>query len=209
MTEDIPASARAASESPTDGRSARRLRNREAVLDAVHDLFTERRTAPTLESVARRSGVSLRSIHRYFPDSAGMLLEALDRRVRRTDHLYRLEAVGQGSLDDRITAFVAHRLRIYEEASATIRVSLAVADTMPLVAEQVARRRQALAEQTHAHFATELRRRPEEADALVSCVEVMCQFEGVDRLLEQEDRGPAEVRRILETGLRSLLRPPA
>lgn len=40
-----------------DGRNARRDRNTEAVLDAVHDLFVEGLIFPSVDDVARRSGV--------------------------------------------------------------------------------------------------------------------------------------------------------
>ncbi len=43
-----------------DGRTARRDRNSDAVLDAVHELFVEGQLVPTVEEVAARSGVSTR-----------------------------------------------------------------------------------------------------------------------------------------------------
>ena len=50
----------------TDGRTARRDRNREAVLDAALALFTAGELEPTAAAVAERSGVSLRSVYRYW-----------------------------------------------------------------------------------------------------------------------------------------------
>ena len=68
-----PASA-ATAEPAVDGRTARRDRNRDAVLDAVIELFTEGHVGLVAADVAERSGVSLRSVYRYFDD-----LEALAR----------------------------------------------------------------------------------------------------------------------------------
>ena len=48
-----------------------------AVLDAVHQLFVEGHHEPAAEEVAARSGVSLRSIYRYFPDREQLLVAAL------------------------------------------------------------------------------------------------------------------------------------
>ena len=48
-------------DAPADGRTARRDRNREAVLDAVLDLFADGAIAPAPAEVAARSGVSRRA----------------------------------------------------------------------------------------------------------------------------------------------------
>ena len=193
-------------ELPVDGRSARRARNRNAVLDAVHELFTEVRAFPTLESVAARSGVSLRSIHRYFPDSQGLMLEALARRVGVTAALYELRDLGEGTLEERIDRLVEQRLRIYDEASATIRVALAVQDSMPLIAEQVELRRAQLLTQLEQQFIPELEALdPRSASAVVACADILTQFEGVDRLHRALGLPLEEVRRILVDGLGKLL----
>ena len=196
--------------SSVDGRSARRTRNRDAVLDAVHELFTERNTFPTLESVAARSGVSLRSIHRYFPDNQGMMLEAIARRVALTDPLFQLDGLGQGTLEERITSLVDQRLAIYAASSATIRVALAVADTMPLIAAQVQHRQRELAGQARTHFAREAKAMPAgHAEAMLTCVELLCQFESIDLLLEHRGWPTSAVRETLRSGLRALLSDPS
>jgi AcrR family transcriptional regulator len=191
---------------PVDGRSARRARNRNAVLDAVHELFTEIRAFPSLESVAARSGVSLRSIHRYFPDSQGLMLEAVARRVGVTAALYELRDLGEGSVEERINRLVEQRLTIYEEASATIRVALAVQDSMPRIAEQVGLREAHLLAQLEKQFAPELEALdPRSASSVVACADILMHFEGVDRLHRAQGLPLEEVRRILVDGLSRLL----
>ena len=54
---------------PVDGRVARRQRNIDAVLDVVMDMFVEEAMFPTIEQAATRSGLSLRSLYRYFADA--------------------------------------------------------------------------------------------------------------------------------------------
>ena len=49
---------------PVDGRVARRQRNIDIVLDVVFDMFAEESMFPTIEQVATRSGLSLRSLYR-------------------------------------------------------------------------------------------------------------------------------------------------
>ena len=189
-----------------DGRSARRTRNREAVLDAVHELFTELRSFPTLESVAARSGVSLRSIHRYFPDSEGLMLEALARRISLVDSLYELEAVGEGTLAERVGRLVDQRLEIYEHAHATIRVALAVADSMPLIAAQVERRELQVRDQVQAHLAPELASLdPGQGQVVLACAEVLTHFVAIDRMRQARGMPRQQVRLVLVEGLTRLL----
>ena len=63
----------------SDGRTARRDRNREAVLDAVLELFSEDAASPAPDDVAARSGVSLRSVYRYFDDMETLIRAAMAR----------------------------------------------------------------------------------------------------------------------------------
>jgi len=150
--------------------------------------------------------VSLRSIHRYFPDSQALMLEALARRVGVTAALYELRDLGEGTLEERIDRLVEQRLRIYDEASATIRVALAVQDSMPLIAEQVELRRAQLLTQLEQQFIPELEALdPRSASAVVACADILTQFEGVDRLHRALGLPLEEVRRILVDGLGKLL----
>ena len=57
-----------------DGRNARRVRNRQAVVDATLALLDEGHTDISVDEVVERSGVSKRSIFRYFET-----LDDLDR----------------------------------------------------------------------------------------------------------------------------------
>ena len=139
-----------------DGRTARRDRNREAVLDAVHELFVERRSVPTVESVAERSGVSLRSIYRYFPDVSQLMTAALARRVENAEPLFHLAGLGEGALKDRVLRFVDHRLDIYELAAPTIRAAFTLSGSAVAIRDQIERRRELLRDQAAQHFAPEL-----------------------------------------------------
>jgi AcrR family transcriptional regulator len=75
-SEDAPAADERAGS--TDGRAARRARNRTAVLDAAIALFAEGNLQPTAGDIAARSGVSHRSINRYFPDNRALVRVRLD-----------------------------------------------------------------------------------------------------------------------------------
>ena len=88
-----------------DGRTARRDRNSEAVLDTVHEMFVEGNFSPAVEEVALRSGVSLRSVYRYFEDTEALLRLAIERRMTLVGDLYVLRNVGEGTLDAKLTSF--------------------------------------------------------------------------------------------------------
>jgi AcrR family transcriptional regulator len=191
---------------PVDGRSARRERNSDAVLDAVHELFVERRRIPNVEEVAARAGVSLRSVYRYFPDTGQLMAAAVARRTRAVEQDWVLVGLGEGSLDERIDRFVDHRLSLHESSGPTIRAAFALSDSDPVIAAQVERRRSQVAEQTRQHFARELTSLPSDsADAVLRCIEVLGQFESMEQLRTRQGLSRARTHEVMATGIRALL----
>lgn len=190
----------------TDGRSARRHRNTDAVLDAVHALFVDGVLDPSLDDVAARSGVSLRSIYRYFPDRQRLVEAALQRRMQLADPLFHVPGLGEGSLDSRIATFATHRVDLYDLMAPTARAALAVAANAPVIATVVAHRKDQLTEQARRQFAPELATvPPQRGDDLLAAIDVLCQFESVDTL--RHDRGLTrdDARRVLVGALSALL----
>jgi AcrR family transcriptional regulator len=100
-----------------DGRTARRDRNRNAVLDAVLVLFAEGNLDPSPDEVARRSGVSLRSVYRYVTDRDDLVRSAIDRQQEKVRPLFAIDRVGEGSFAERVDAFVTARLRSWSCSS--------------------------------------------------------------------------------------------
>ena len=80
----------------TDGRTLRRARNRDAVLDAVIEIFEEGDIDPSVDSVAERAGVSNRSIYRYFDHRDHLMRAAVTHAMRRVIPEIQLDAVGVG-----------------------------------------------------------------------------------------------------------------
>src|SRR6202167_1781462 len=64
---------------PADGRAARSLRSRRAIVDAMRALHAEAYLRPTAPRVAERAGVSVRTVWQQFADMETLLVEA-DRR---------------------------------------------------------------------------------------------------------------------------------
>ena len=189
-----------------DGRSARRQRNIDAVLDVVLEMFGEDSMFPTMEQVASRAGVSLRSLYRYFPD-AGELLEAAISRSGKFAELAHLTAIGQGPLESRIEAFVAMRLRLYEGTSSVYRAATANADRYAPVGRNRTRNRDLLRKQFEAQFSPELVRLGEEyRNDVVAAGDVLTQLDAVDFLLRHRGLTEPQAHAALASGLRALLK---
>jgi AcrR family transcriptional regulator len=190
-----------------DGRTARRDRNSEAVLDTVHDMFVEGNFSPAVEDVAARSGVSLRSVYRYFEDTEALLREAIERRVRLVEPLFVLPGLGEGPLPERISGLVNHRLVLHAKLGPTIRAAILRAPHSPLLADQVQRRRKLLSDQVTAHFAPEIAAmEATHGREVIACVDTLCEFESMEHLRVQRGLSIARTRSTMTTGVTALLR---
>ena len=158
-----------------DGRRSGRPRTRDAVVDALLDLYGEGNVSPGADEVAERSGVSRRSLFRYFDDLDDLCRAAIDRQTERASHLIELKDVGQGVLTNRIERLATQRATLFEEIAPAARVGRLRAPYQPIVAEDIRKSRAALGRQIEKHFAPELagldsdRRRETLAAADVLC----------------------------------------
>ncbi|MGA8255113.1 MAG: TetR/AcrR family transcriptional regulator [Nocardioides sp.] len=190
-----------------DGRTARRDRNTEAVLDTVHDMFVEGNFSPAVEEVAARSGVSLRSVYRYFEDTEELLRMAIERRIALVDEFYVLRKLGEGTLQARITALVNHRLVLHGKLWPTARAAVQRAPYSPQIAAQATRRREMLSEQVAAQFAPELEALGASRGAAISaCIDVLCEFEAIEFLRSQRGLSVTRTREAMVAGVTALLR---
>lgn len=189
-----------------DGRSARRDRNRAAVIDAAIELFDEGVLDPDPDEVAARCGLSPRSVYRYFDDRDALLRAAIERHFASVRPLTLIHAIGEGPLPARIARFVDARLALYEAVAPSARAARRRAETSDIVAEQVVRTRTGLREQVERHFAPELRALdPDRAVAVSTAVDTLCQFEGLDHYRVHLDVSVAETAARLRAALGLLL----
>lgn len=191
---------------PVDGRVARRQRNIDAVLDVVLEMFAEESMFPTIEQAATRSGLSLRSLYRYFADPGELLEAAIKRSDQMGRELSRLHAIGQGPLDARIEAFVAMRLKLLDGIGPMFRATLANAARHPRIRDELAKNRNAMREQFELQFAPELvTLKSADREAVVTAGDVLTQLESIDYLRRHRQLSVAEARTALTAGLHSLL----
>lgn len=201
-------------ESTVDGRTARRDRNRLAVLDAVLDLFAAGDLSPSPEAVAQRSGLSLRSVYRYVADSDDLVHSAIERHLEKVGPLFAIGPPGPGSLQDRAEAFVTARLRLYEAVAPTaraayLRAQLRSTPASDIVAGRLTARRRLLRGQLERQFATEIADLGGLAGPLVAAADGLTQLESIDWYLTAGGYPLDQARDVLVAGLCRLLGPSA
>lgn len=151
----------------TDGRRLRRDRNRDAVVRAVVDLFVESTGFPGLQEVADRSGVSLRSVHRYFEDPEDIVRAGLELFVREHADIIHFDDMPPASTPTaaRIAWFVDHRLREHPVTSrGVINIAARAARDRGLAVATEAGRRKVI-DAIRTLFAPELERLPADVAA--------------------------------------------
>jgi TetR/AcrR family transcriptional regulator, regulator of autoinduction and epiphytic fitness len=148
-----------------DGRRARRDRNRERVVDALLDLYREGELRPSVAEVADRSGVSHRSVFRYFEDLGELHRVAVERQFRAVRKYLLISGIGRGPLPGRIDKLIEGRLDLYDAAAPVARVAHMLAPVEPVLAEHLRAMASASLAQITQHFAAELESVDEEAAA--------------------------------------------
>jgi AcrR family transcriptional regulator len=191
-----------------DGRTARRERNRELVLDAVLALFAEGHLTPAPVQVAERSGVSLRSVFRYYEDTGALLRAAMGRQLELVRPLREIPDLGTGPFEDRVERYVAAQLRLYRAIAPTARAGLVRAATNDAIAERFAAARRERHEQIAAMFDPELQAMsPAARRTTLAVIDTMFQFESVEHLHERLHLDDSDTAGALGHTLRTLLAP--
>lgn len=195
-------------ERPADGRTARRDRNRLAVLDAVLELFAEGNLDPGVHEVAERSGVSLRSVYRYFEDLDELVTAAIDRHLQRTRPLFDIDRLGEGPLPERVQRFAERRTRLFESVRIIYRASRVRAANDAEVRRNLLATQQWLADQTQQMFAPELRAMDEPtATDTERLIDLVSQFDALEHLRHRCGLDRDETVAHLQRSLHRLLAP--
>jgi AcrR family transcriptional regulator len=157
---------RGAAEPVIDGRRLRAERGRAAVVAATLELVDGGNPVPTFADIAEVSGVSERTIFRYFPDREALFGAVATEVFPRIAHCLGTEPVA-GDLHARAAALVALRLELAERTAGLSRSVERLAPSSRLGAALLAIRHDRLQEQVGAWFAPELRTAPAGAAATV------------------------------------------
>lgn len=191
---------------PVDGRVARRQRNVNAVLDVVLEMFSEDAMFPSMEQVARRSGLSLRSLYRYFADPAELSEAAIARNVEMAAEVITIHGLGEGPFADRLARFVDTRLELHERFGPVFRAGQANAVHHARIRRQQAESQADLRRQFELEFAPELRAKKGAARAsALASGDLLTQLQSIDFLRRSRQLSAADTRRVLVDSLTALL----
>jgi TetR/AcrR family transcriptional regulator of autoinduction and epiphytic fitness len=119
-----------------DGRRARSLKTREAIVDAFFALIDAGDPKPTAAAVAARAGLSVRSVFQHFADLEDLLLAVSDRQTNRIASLY-TGVQYEGELSSRIETFVGYRARLFETIAPLRRAAMLQEPFSKIVAERL------------------------------------------------------------------------
>jgi AcrR family transcriptional regulator len=194
-----PMAASAATE--VDGRRLRRAHNREAVLDALVDLFRAGSLTPSSGEIAERAGISPRSLFRYFDDIDDLHQAAIERHLTMAQPLIELPATPDRPTAEKVDAIVAARSQLFEQIAPARRAARAAAHRRPLVAAQLHEGRTFLRKQALRLFAPELAGR----DDVFPAVDALLSFETYDLLRHDQGLSRPAVVASLTAGLNAIL----
>jgi TetR/AcrR family transcriptional regulator, regulator of autoinduction and epiphytic fitness len=181
-----------------DGRTARRNRNRDAVLDAMIELARLGDDEPSVELIAERAGVSYRSVYRYFEDRTELMLAAIGRVMGEAWPILDIEHIGQGPFDERIDCFVTTRIGAYRQLAPLTRHAMRRSVIEPAVRAEFDNARTLLQHQIEQQFAPELARvDPADRELVVAALDVMFQFEALEFLSRFESMTDEAMTRVL------------
>jgi AcrR family transcriptional regulator len=185
-----------------DGRRLRREQNRDAVLDALVELFEAGIYQPGANQIAERAGISPRSLFRYFDDIDDLSRAAIERALADAGSLFDVTIDPAAPTAEKIDTLVAHRVRLFEATAAPARAARIGAHRLGAVAEQVHGARTYLRHQIAEVFAPELAgpRR-----ALLPAVDALCQFETYDLLRSEHRLSRPKLTAALTAALTQLL----
>ena len=193
-----------------DGRRARRDRNREAVVDTILTIYREGNITPSLDEIAERSGVSHRSVFRYFEDLDELYRVAIERHFASIEPLLDFEGPVADDLADRIEQYLEYRLRLYEHVAPVARATRMRAPTSDLLSDTLARNRSRLRKQTRDHFRADLDSLPvDDRDAVTNVLTTLVAFESIEVMRHDQGLSKTATRRALVAAFTRLLEPEA
>jgi TetR/AcrR family transcriptional regulator of autoinduction and epiphytic fitness len=191
-----------------DGRTARRNRNKDAVLDALVELVRESDGLgePSVEAIAERAAVSYRSVYRYFDDRTELMLSAIGRVMGDSYSIFDMADLGDGPLDTRIARLIEVRLGAYRRLGPLTRIAVRLRADEPAVAEVYEDVRLQTRVQLETQFAPELDAvAPQDRAGVIAAIDAMFQSESLDYLAQHEGLDDAVMTQVLSRHIRAHL----
>jgi AcrR family transcriptional regulator len=188
-----------------DGRRLRTKRSEAAVVDAMLDLYREGVLRPSVSEVARRAGVSERTVFRLFDDVEALTMATITRQTAGVGHLF-APPDNRGGQDERIAAIIDQRLALYEAIAPVMRAMRLCVPSSPRMREAATDRDRLLRRQTERQFRPELDGLPPPLRAeLLSALDVAVSLETLELLRRSREQSVQDTRAVLVRLVRALL----
>ena len=195
----IPASA-------VDGRSLRRERNRQDIVDALLGLIENGETEISAALIASKAGLSERSIFRYFDDVNDLYRSVCDLAFSKEIEYALIDDAGVGSLDTKIENFVNQRVRIYTMNEKIAPAARSFAFKNPIIKNQLVVGRKLLRTQIMKHFAEELSVfDKQQQQVAVAIIDSLTTFEYYDMMRSDQKMSVQAIKSVLAESIRKAL----
>lgn len=188
--------------SALDGRRERGARNKEAVVSALLELYSQGEIQPPAARIAEMAGVSERSVFRYFDDMEDLAGCAIGVQWDRVRDLYE-SLDSSGTFAQRTTAIIDHRLRLHDKVGGVMRVASLAAHKSKVVAIAVNERRQIMSKRALAQYSQELETAVD-APTKALILDYTLSLENVDYLRSSLGLSAAKTREILTSAIKVL-----
>ena len=186
-----------------DGRRLRREQNREAVVHALVELFTEGDYQPSTAEIAARAGLSQRSLFRYFDDIDDLNRAAIEFQQETARPLLDPGVTPTAPTEEKIEHIVAARIAMFEAIEPGARAARVCAHRHPIVQAQLRDTRSFLRHQLERLFAKELKVRP----AVLPAIDALLSFETHQLLRHDHGHSRTRTHNTLVAALATLLNP--
>ncbi len=185
-----------------DGRVLRGRRNREAIVDAMFDLYAAGNLRPTAAQIAEAAGISTRSVYHHFDDMESLVAE-VSARAEDGVNATTTRPASDLDLDEKVSAFIRHRITRWEKVNAVVRAARLGEYSSPVVAKELQKGRARLRHDVELTFAPELAAAPDPG-LLLDGLDLLFGFEVWERLRLVQNQDPATVEKLLTPLVRAL-----
>jgi AcrR family transcriptional regulator len=192
--------------SAVDGRSLRRERNRQDIVDALLGLIENGETEISAALIASKAGLSERSIFRYFDDVNDLYRSVCDLAFSKEIEYALIDDAGVGSLDTKIENFVNQRVRIYTMNEKIAPAARSFAFKNPIIKNQLVVGRKLLRTQIIKHFAEELSVfDKQQQQVAVAIIDSLTTFEYYDMMRSDQKMSVQTIKSVLTESIRKAL----
>ncbi|MEY4024916.1 MAG: hypothetical protein RL438_429 [Actinomycetota bacterium] len=192
--------------SAVDGRSLRRERNRQDIVNALLGLIENGETEISAALIASKAGLSERSIFRYFDDVNDLYRSVCDLAFSKEIEFALIDNAGMGSLETKIENFVNQRVRIYTMNEKVAPAARSFAFKNPIIKNQLVFGRKLLRAQITKHFAEELSAFDKaEQQVAVATIDALTTFESYDMMRSDQKMSVQTIKSILTESIRKAL----